>query len=160
MGLVDMQVSSAAKLTISGDRQAAERQARDKISAHVLAQEQKRRTANADKTAKLRGLRLAREAEFGASALNPSRAETVPRTITPAEELPSGAAIRLADEAAGIGPDDQTAAVEGMASSQDWANAERARPDMPGETADGLDDLAEEVRRRAEELPLRKRGTF
>ena len=36
---------------------------------------------------------------------------------------------------------------------EDVAEAERSRPDIPGETADGLDDLDEEVRRQAEDLP-------
>jgi hypothetical protein len=33
----------------------------------------------------------------------------------------------------------------------DWARAEEARPDPPGETEDGLDETAEEVRREAED---------
>ncbi len=36
---------------------------------------------------------------------------------------------------------------------EDIAEAERSRPDLPGETIDGLDDLDEEVRRQAEDLP-------
>ena len=36
---------------------------------------------------------------------------------------------------------------------EDLAEAESSRPDIPGETADGLDDLDEEVRRQAEDLP-------
>ena len=35
----------------------------------------------------------------------------------------------------------------------DIAEAENSRPDIPGETIDGLDDLDEEVRRQAEDLP-------
>lgn len=35
----------------------------------------------------------------------------------------------------------------------DVAEAERSRPDIPGETIDGLDDLDEEVRLQAEDLP-------
>lgn len=34
------------------------------------------------------------------------------------------------------------------------AQAENVRPDLPDETADGLDDVEEEVRRQAEDLPL------
>ena len=36
---------------------------------------------------------------------------------------------------------------------EDLAEAENSRPDIPGETIDGLDDLDEEVRRQAEDLP-------
>lgn len=39
------------------------------------------------------------------------------------------------------------------ASAQDWLVAEAARPDIPGETADGLTELEEEVRHAAEDLP-------
>ena len=35
----------------------------------------------------------------------------------------------------------------------DVAEAERSRPTIPGETADGLDEMDEEVRRQAEDLP-------
>ena len=35
----------------------------------------------------------------------------------------------------------------------DVAEAESSRPDIPGETADGLDEMDEEVRRQAEDLP-------
>ncbi len=38
--------------------------------------------------------------------------------------------------------------------AQDDAQAEKSRPDLPDETADGLDELEEEVRRQAEDLPL------
>lgn len=40
------------------------------------------------------------------------------------------------------------------ASVEDWANAESSRPTWPEETADGLDDMDEEVRRQAEDRPL------
>ncbi len=36
---------------------------------------------------------------------------------------------------------------------EDVAEAERSRPTIPGETADGLDEMDEEVRRQAEDLP-------
>ncbi len=36
---------------------------------------------------------------------------------------------------------------------QDWVEAENSRPTLPEETADGLDDMDEEVRRQAEDLP-------
>jgi hypothetical protein len=36
----------------------------------------------------------------------------------------------------------------------DIAEAEAARPDLPGETDDGLDELEESVRREAEDLPI------
>lgn len=35
----------------------------------------------------------------------------------------------------------------------DLAQAEQSRPTLPGETPDGLDDLDEEIRRQAEDLP-------
>ena len=38
--------------------------------------------------------------------------------------------------------------------AQDTLSAENGRPDLPGETADGLDEIDEEVRRQAEDLPL------
>jgi hypothetical protein len=40
------------------------------------------------------------------------------------------------------------------ASLQDWIEAENSRPTLPDETADGLDDMDEEVRRQAEDMPL------
>ena len=36
----------------------------------------------------------------------------------------------------------------------DIVEAEAARPDLPGETEDGLDELEESVRRQAEDLPI------
>ena len=36
----------------------------------------------------------------------------------------------------------------------DFVTAERARPDIPAETADGLNELEEEVRHQAEDRPL------
>lgn len=36
---------------------------------------------------------------------------------------------------------------------EDVAEAESSRPDIPGETVDGLDEMDEEVRRQAEDLP-------
>lgn len=35
----------------------------------------------------------------------------------------------------------------------DLAVAEQGRPDIPGETADGFDEMDEEVRRQAEDVP-------
>lgn len=35
----------------------------------------------------------------------------------------------------------------------DWVEAENSRPTLPEETDDGLDDMDEEVRRQAEDLP-------
>ncbi len=43
--------------------------------------------------------------------------------------------------------------VEGV-SGADWVAAERARPDLPDETIDGLSELEEEVRRQAEDVPI------
>ena len=43
-------------------------------------------------------------------------------------------------------PEDQTL--------EDVMESERSRPDLPDETADGLDDMDEEVRRQAEDLPI------
>ncbi len=42
----------------------------------------------------------------------------------------------------------------------DIAEAENSRPDIPGETVDGLDELDEEVRRQAEDLPADTPGRF
>lgn len=40
---------------------------------------------------------------------------------------------------------------------EDWETAEDSRPDLPDETADGLSDLEEEVRRQAEDpVPHRR----
>ena len=39
-------------------------------------------------------------------------------------------------------------------SLQDWVDAENSRPTLPDETADGLDDMDEEVRHQAEDRPL------
>ena len=40
------------------------------------------------------------------------------------------------------------------ASVEDWVEAENGRPTLPEETADGLDDTDEEIRRQAEDMPL------
>ena len=37
---------------------------------------------------------------------------------------------------------------------QDWVEAEHSRPTLPDETADGLDDMDEEIRHQAEDQPL------
>ena len=44
--------------------------------------------------------------------------------------------------------------------SQDEAAAEDSRPDLPDETADGLDDTEEAMRRQAEDLPLDTPGSI
>ena len=36
---------------------------------------------------------------------------------------------------------------------QDWVEAENSRPTLPDETADGLDDMDEAIRREAEDIP-------
>ena len=36
---------------------------------------------------------------------------------------------------------------------EDWVESENSRPTLPDETSDGLDDMDEEVRRQAEDLP-------
>ena len=41
---------------------------------------------------------------------------------------------------------------------EDVAEAENSRPTIPGETADGLDEMDEEVRRQAEDLPADTSG--
>ena len=41
---------------------------------------------------------------------------------------------------------------------EDVAEAESSRPDIPGETVDGLDEMDEEVRRQAEDLPADTSG--
>ncbi len=51
------------------------------------------------------------------------------------------------------GPDDPTGD-PADASIEDWAQADKARPTLPEETEDGLDDLEEEIRHQAEDLPL------
>ncbi len=43
---------------------------------------------------------------------------------------------------------------------QNTAEAENSRPDLPDETVDGLDDMDEEVRRQAEDLPLDTPGSI
>ena len=37
---------------------------------------------------------------------------------------------------------------------EDWVEAENARPTLPDETVDGLDETEEEIRRQAEDLPV------
>jgi len=54
--------TNAARLRQSAERRLAQGEARDKLTALVLAEEQKRRTDNAAKTARLRELRLQRDA--------------------------------------------------------------------------------------------------
>ena len=44
------------------------------------------------------------------------------------------------------------------ASLQDWVEAENSRPTLPDETVDGMDDMDEEVRHQAEDLPLDSPG--
>lgn len=44
------------------------------------------------------------------------------------------------------------------ASLQDWIEADKSRPTLPGETPDGLDDTDEEVRHQAEDRPLEDMG--
>lgn len=41
---------------------------------------------------------------------------------------------------------------------EDIIDAENSRPTIPGETSDGLDDMDEEVRRQAEDLPADTSG--
>lgn len=36
---------------------------------------------------------------------------------------------------------------------EDWVEAEGSRPNLPDENAEGLDEMEEEVRRQAEDLP-------
>ena len=36
---------------------------------------------------------------------------------------------------------------------EDWVESDNSRPTLPDETSDGLDDMDEEVRRQAEDLP-------
>jgi hypothetical protein len=44
-----------------------------------------------------------------------------------------------------------------IASVQDWAAAENSRPDLPGESPDGLSPTEVEVQRKAGDVPLRPR---
>ena len=41
---------------------------------------------------------------------------------------------------------------------EDWVESENSRPTLPDETSDGLDDMDEEVRRQAEDLPADTTG--
>ena len=41
---------------------------------------------------------------------------------------------------------------------EDWVESENSRPTLPDETSDGLDDMDEEVRRQAEDLPADTSG--
>ena len=43
---------------------------------------------------------------------------------------------------------------------EDWVESENSRPTLPDETSDGLDDMDEEVRRQAEDLPAEPTGRF
>ena len=36
---------------------------------------------------------------------------------------------------------------------EDWIEAENSRPTLPEETADGMDDMDEEIRHQAEDIP-------
>ena len=37
---------------------------------------------------------------------------------------------------------------------EDWVEAESSRPNLPDENSEGLDEMEEEVRRQAEDLPV------
>lgn len=52
------------------------------------------------------------------------------------------------------GPDDGPSTQPDEIESQDVVEAENSRPTLPGETADGLDDMDEEIRHQAEDQPL------
>ncbi len=54
---------------------------------------------------------------------------------------------------AATSPDVDTTTAPEDATVQDWIEAEHSRPTLPDETADGLDDTDEEIRRQAEDLP-------
>ena len=41
---------------------------------------------------------------------------------------------------------------------EDWVESENSRPTLPDETSDGLDDMDEEVRHQAEDLPAAPTG--
>lgn len=43
-------------------------------------------------------------------------------------------------------------------SLEEIAEAEASRPDLPGETVDGLDEMEEEIRHQAEDVPSGPRG--
>ncbi len=51
------------------------------------------------------------------------------------------------------GPSADPSTDESETPLQDWIEAENSRPTLPEETADGLDEMDEEVRRQAEDLP-------
>lgn len=50
-------------------------------------------------------------------------------------------------------PDTESTVAPEDATVRDWIEADASRPDLPEETADGLDDTDEEVRRQGEDLP-------
>lgn len=54
--------------------------------------------------------------------------------------------------------DDTRAADESERAIEDFITAEHARPDIPSETPDGLNELEEEVRRQAEDRALDEAG--
>ncbi len=55
------------------------------------------------------------------------------------------------------GEDDEAeAGSDGESAIEDFLTAEHARPDIPSETPDGLNELEEEVRRQAEDRALNK----
>ncbi len=72
----------------------------------------------------------------------------------------------LDPNAASTGPDtdigpasvDDVGADPEDASVRDWVDAENSRPTLPDETADGLDEMDEEVRHQAEDMPLDTAG--
>lgn len=72
----------------------------------------------------------------------PPRPETAPVDIEPVE--PGSPDLSGPDRS--MDPEDMTL--------EDMLDAEDARPDLPDETSDGLDDMDEEIRRQAEDLPI------
>ena len=77
-------------------------------------------------------------------------------TQTPSErDTPLDLAPKL-PRSSGEAPDasEDSSADPSEPSLEDWIEAEKSRPTLPDETADGLDDMDEEVRHQAEDLPL------
>ena len=76
----------------------------------------------------------------------PNDPETRDKLLTPEADRPSGG---RPIEGPSADPSDDPSETP----LQDWIEAENSRPNLPEETADGLDDMDEEVRRQAEDLP-------
>ena len=79
-------------------------------------------------------------------------------TSTPANQNGRNELLTPKPGQASTGPESEAAEDETIdpdePTVQDWVEAERSRPTLPDETADGLDDMDEEIRHQAEDQPL------